>query len=388
MGGGVRDGMERGQGRSVDAHQSADRRYDRFKYTPSIYAALVLALLTIVLWNILAELEPLLILLYLSILVAAGIAEPVRWMERRGMNRALSILIVFSLIAALVAGVAWYAVPPLVGQFGSFVTDIPEYVERGERFQERWDEFEREYPVIDQLEERLMDLSAQAGAGATEILLNLPATIAKAVFAVTSILTFAFLFLMSWDRIKIGLLTLVHPKYREQTDLVLGEMGLRLGAYLRAKVIVMSIVGTWVYITLMLLGSAYALLAAILAALMEAIPRIGPWIGRFAIVLAVIPLGWRAVVIAVASHVVIENIKGFGLSPLIEGHQVDIHPLTAFISVIAGGLLFGWVGALIAVPTAAVIQVLFEYVIFPWRRNQLQDVEADTAPTVQLPAEE
>lgn len=358
---------------------------DRFRYTPSIYAALALALLTIVVWNILAELEWLLILLYLAVLVACGIAGPVGWIERRGLNRALSILIVFSAAVAVVVGIAWYAIPPLVGQAGALIDDIPDYVSQGEQLRTRWLELEAEYPALEQLEDRLLALSGQLGSTATGVLLNLPATIAKAVFAITSIFTFAFLFLMAWERMKMSVLMLVHPRHRDKTDEVLDEIGLRLGAYLRAKIIVMTIVGTWVYVTLMLLDSPYALLAAMAAALMEAIPRIGPWIGRAAIVLAVLPLGVAAVVIAVISHVIVENIKGLWLSPLIEGHVVDIHPLTAFISVIAGGLLLGWVGALVAVPTAAAIQAVLELVVIPWRRKQLETAEAEVTPTVDVP---
>ncbi len=355
---------------------------DRLRYTPSIYAALVLGLLTVVVWNILAELEWLLILLYLAVLVACGIAGPVGWIERRGINRALAILLVFSMIAAVFVGVAWYAIPPLVGQAGALIEEIPDYVSRAERLRMRWIALEETYPALEQLDERLIEISSQAGTTATEVLLGLPATIAKTVFAVTSILTFAFLFLMSWERLKTAVLMLLHPRHRDKTNQVLGEIGLRLGAYLRAKIIVMTIVGTWVYVTLMLLDSRFALLAALAAALMEAIPRIGPWIGRAAIVLAVLPLGAGAIIVAVVSHVIIENIKGFWLSPLVEGHVVDIHPLTAFISVIAGGLLLGWVGALVAVPTAAAIQAVIELVLIPWRRQQLETAELAFAPTV------
>jgi predicted PurR-regulated permease PerM len=348
----------------------------RFSLTASIYSALVLAFLTIVVWGFLVQLGPLLVLLYVSILVACGISAPVRWMERIGLGRAISILIVFAMVGAILAGVAWYAVPPLVGQTGTFIENVPDYVSRFEQLRNRWIALGEDYPVLVQLEGRVLEATNDLGAAATGFLIDLPSMIAKAVFGITSILTFAFLFLMTWERIKALLLSLIRPRHREITDQVLDEMGLRLGAYLRAKAIVMTIVGTWVYVTLLFLGSPYALLAAIIAALMEAIPRIGPWIGRAAIVLAVIPLGWKAVVIAVLSHVVIENIKGYGLSPLIEGSQVDIHPLTAFIAVIAGGLLLGWIGALVAVPTAAVIQVLVEQVLIPWRHRQIAAAEA------------
>ncbi len=228
-----------------------------------------------------------------------------------------------------------------------------------------------DYPILGQLDTRLLTLAESVGASATRTLLGLPKTVAKAIFSVTSILTLAFLLLLTWRDLRATIFSLIHLRHRKTTEAVLTEIGERLGAYLRAKVII----GAWVYVTLAVLGSPYAVLAAIFAGMMEVLPRIGPWIGRAAIVLAALPLGWKAVAIAVAAHVVIENIKGYGLSPLIEGSQVDIHPLTAFIAVIAGGLLLGWVGALIAVPSAAVVQVVVEDVLIPWRRRRVVAAE-------------
>jgi predicted PurR-regulated permease PerM len=351
----------------------------RFAYLPSIYGALVLAFFTVVAWRLLADLAWLLMLLYLAILLACGISAPVRWLERLRLPRAASILLVFLFVVLISTGMLVYALPPFLGQVGQYVENAPEYVERLQDLQERWDAWEREYPELASLREQGSGVLGSIGTSATSFVLALPTALATAIFGLFSVLTFAFLFLMTWDRMRALLLSLIHPRHRELTGTVLDEIGARLGAYLRAKVIVMSVVGVWVYITLVLLSSPYALLATFIAALMEAIPRIGPWIGRLAIVLATIPVGWEAVLIAVVSHVVIENIKGYWLSPLVEGHQVDIHPLTAFISVIAGGLLLGWVGALIAVPTAAAIQVIVEHVIIPWRRRQLVAAEAEWA---------
>jgi predicted PurR-regulated permease PerM len=349
---------------------------NQFAYLPSLYGALVLTLLTLGGVYLLVRLQFLLILLFLSVLVACGIAGPVRRLERVGIGRALAILIVYAVVGAVVAGIGWYALPRLVGQASAVAEDLPQQILQAQQARERLLAMQDDYPILEQLDARLLTLAESVGSRATRTLLGLPGVIAKAVFALTSILTLAFLLLVTWRQLRATLLSLIHPRHRETTEAVLAEIGNRLGAYLRAKVIVMVIIGTWVYATLALLDSPYAVLAAIFAGLMEALPKIGPWIGRAAIVLAVLPLGWEAVAIAVVSHVIIENIKGYGLSPLIEGSQVDIHPLTAFIAVIAGGLLLGWIGALIAVPAAAVVQVIVEDVLIPWRRRQLVPAEA------------
>ena len=362
------------------AGPTAPRHQHPFAYVPSIYGGLLLFLLTIGGVYLLARLQFLIILLFLSVLVACGISNPVRWLERRGLGRALAILLVYAVIGAILTGIGWYALPRLVGQAGTVAEVLPEQVAQAQRFRQRLIEMQADYPILGDLDARLVEIAEDAGGAVTRILLDLPAAIATTVFAVTSILTLAFLLLLTWGELRTTLMSLIDPRHRAKTEQVLTEMGERLGAYLRAKVIIMVIIGAWVYGSLALLGSPYAVLAAIFAGTVEVLPRIGPWIGRAAIVLAAAPLGWRAVAIAVVAHVVIENIKGYVLSPVIEGSQVDIHPLTAFIAVIAGGLLLGWIGALVAVPAAAVIQVIVEDVLIPWRRRRVALAEPTAAP--------
>ena len=361
-------------------------RADRFASLPSIYGALVLTLLTLGGVYLLARLQFLLILLFLSILVACGIAGPVRRLERIGLGRAPAILVVYLLIGAVLAAIGWYALPRLLGQAGAVAEDLPEQIVQAQQMRDRLLALQADYPILGDLDARLLAIAENAGASVTNTLLALPGAVATSVFAITSILTLAFLLLLTWRQMRNTILSLIQPGHRATTEAVLAEIGERLGAYLRAKVIIMVIIGAWTYASLALLGSPYAVLAAIFAGTMEALPRIGPWIGRAAIVLAALPLGWRAVAIAVVAHVVIENIKGYGLSPLIEGSQVDIHPLTAFIAVIAGGLLLGWIGALIAVPAAAVIQVVVEDVLIPWRHRQL-DPERGPGQLPPIPGE-
>jgi len=269
-------------------------RTNRLAYLPSIYGALLLTLLTLGGVLLLARLQFLLILLFMSVLVACGIAGPVRRLERAGLGRAPAVLIVYAAIGAVLAGIGWYALPRLFGQAGAVAQDLPEQIVQAQQVRNRLLAMQADYPILGDLDARLLALAEDAGASATNTLLALPGMVAKTIFAVTSILTLAFLLLLTWRQIKATILSLIHPLHRTTTEQVLAEIGERLGAYLRAKVIIMVIVGAWTYASLALLGSPYAVLAAIFAGTMEALPRIGPWIGRAAIVLAALPLGWRA----------------------------------------------------------------------------------------------
>ncbi len=342
----------------------------------SIYLALMLVVLSVVgLW-LLVKLQSLLVLIFVALLIATSLAGPVRTMQGWGIPRAVSILLNFLVVAGLVVGIIWFTVPPLIGQVTEAVESIPDRIAQFERLQARFNELEADYPVLAELEERGVASAGGLVETVSQTIVSLPAMITLIIFIISSLLTLSFLMLMSWSTIKPAMFRLIAPAHRDVTEHVLTTAGERLGAYVRAKVIISTIVGAWMYVTLMLLGSPIALLVSILAGLFETIPRIGPLIARAFIVIAVLPLGWRAVVIAFISHMVIDNIKGSWLSPLIEGHQVEVHPLTAFIAVMIGALLMGWMGALIAVPTAAVVQVIVEEVVIPWRLRKLGVLEA------------
>ncbi len=360
-----------------EPHGAGSGARSRLAYMPSIYTALLLFGLTVVGFYLLIQLQFLLILLFFSVLLASGVARPVRRLEQWRLPRPLAIGLVYLGILAVFAGIGWYVLPRLVGQAVNIAQDLPNRIEQTEQWRRRVEELGRDYPILERLDARLTAIASGAGEDVAARLLEMPQAFAKGLFSLMTIFTLAFLLLMTKDRMLDLLLSLFHPQQRATTRRVLDEMGVRLGAYLRSKVIIMVIVGTLVFATLFFLGSPYAVLVAIFAGAFEALPRIGPWIGRAGIVVAVLPLGWEKVAIAMVAHVVIENLKGLFLGPIIEGNQVDIHPLTAFVAIIAGGLLLGWVGAFIAVPAAAAVQVVVEDVLIPWRHRQLAAAEQE-----------
>ena len=353
----------------------------------SIYFALMLVVVSVIAIWLLVKLQSLLVLLFVALLIAASMAGPVRRLEKWGLSRAIAILLMFRVTAAAVVGMIWFTVPPLIGQISEAADSAPDRLAQFERLQTRYNELEAEYPILTEVEERAVSSAGDLLESFTQSVISLPALITLAIFIITSLMTLSFLMLTTWSTINTTMMRLIHPDHREITDRLLTSIGERLGAYVRAKVIISTIVSVWMYVVLVLLDSKIALLIAIVAGLFEIIPRIGPLIGRAIIVIAVLPLGWKAVLIAFALHMLIDNIKGSWLSPLIEGHQVDVHPLTAFVAVLAGALLMGWMGALIAVPLAAVVQVLVQEVAIPWRLRQVGDLEPAPDSVKQASAE-
>jgi predicted PurR-regulated permease PerM len=177
-------------------------------------------------------------------------------------------------------------------------------------------------------------------------------------------------------------LGLLHPRHREQTGFVLDEMWNRLGRYVRAKLIVMVIVGGLTFGALELIGVRYPLLLSVIVAFGELIPQVGPWIARVPLFAVAALGGGTMLLLVVITSLVIENLKGYLISPAVEGSQLDIDPLVVILAVLVGGALLGPLGALVAVPAAACVQVVCEEVVIPWRRRQLGTLDVDETDDV------
>jgi predicted PurR-regulated permease PerM len=172
---------------------------------------------------------------------------------------------------------------------------------------------------------------------------------------------------------------MIGPRYRRQTNDILAQMWEQLGHYVRAKLIVMLIIGSITFVVLYLLNMPFPLLLAIVVALGELIPRVGPWLARIPLLIFAAFEGLTIFILVAIASVLIENAKGLVISPFVEGDQLNVHPLLVFIAVLVGSSLLGAAGAFVAVPAAAVIQILFNEVIVPWRNDQFDEAAAAEA---------
>jgi predicted PurR-regulated permease PerM len=83
--------------------------------------------------------------------------------------------------------------------------------------------------------------------------------------------------------------------------------------------------------------------------------------------------GWVTFGLTFLASVIIDNLKGLLISPFVEGDQLDIHPLAVFVAVLVGATLAGPAGAFVAVPAAAIVDIVVREVVVPWRQDQIAD---------------
>jgi predicted PurR-regulated permease PerM len=349
----------------------ADKQEPLLRRALPIYVALLLALLSWVALLALARLEHVLLILFISVLFAAALSGPTERLEKLRVPRGVAVPLIYLAALALVVGLVWLVTPPLFGEIADFGEATPGYAERYESVREAYAELYDRYPSIGPFDERVSRLGEAIGERAAARAFELPSALFALLLDLLSVFVISTLLVSNRERILKAILELVHPRHRPKTREVLVTMWTRIGYYLRAKLIVMVIVGALTYGALLLIGVPFALPLALIVAVAEVIPRVGPWLARIPLLAIAAFEGLATLGITFAASILIQNLKGYVISPVIEGNQLDIHPLVVFISVLVGSALLGIAGAFVAVPAAAMVQVLYDDVVRPWRLGQL-----------------
>ena len=345
-----------------------------------IYLALLLAILSWVAIRALAELTHVLLILFVSVLFAAALTGPVNRLERWRVPRAISVIAIYVGAAAVVVGILWLVTPPLFDQLANLGDEAPRYAERYEGLRDRYEDLRQNYSSLPPFDTQLERLGNAILERAGDLVISLPSTLFGLFLDALSVFVISMLLVTNRERIMGFTLSLVHPSDRDLVRSLLDRMWMRVGAYLRAKVIVMGIVGAITYLALLVIGVPFALVLAIIVALGEAIPRAGPWLARIPLLGIAALQGLTTFLLVLVASVVIENAKGYAISPYVEGEQLDIHPLLVFVSVLIGATLGGFAGAFIAVPAAAIVDLFIREVVVPWRRREITEDAVSEAP--------
>ena len=334
-----------------------------------------------------------LVLLFLAIIVGEAIRPFVMWMMRYRIPRPVGVLLIYLTAFAVLGVLLWFLLNPLVQQIRVLSANVPGYITQ----LETWvTQIAQAVNAQGALQEALTSLSRSLAGllqSSAPTLISLPFTVVAGIFSsiisVVVVLTMALFWLLSSAKLKPFVVSLFPVGMQDQVTDVIAELGRTLGGYVQGTAIGMVLIGTLTSVGLFILGTPYALLLGVLAGLLELLPYIGPWVSGMAAVLvaliAVDPL--KAIEVAIL-FVVIQQVEGSVMQPLVMSRAVHVDPLLVIVAVLIGIELMGIVGAILAVPTAAMIQVLMVRVVAPAIRRTVARVESShvTVPPVPPPA--
>ena len=223
-------------------------------------------------------------------------------------------------------------------------------------------------------------------------LLQLGFTAAEAVISIVSVLTMVYFWLTERARLQRFALALVPADRRGGTREAWNQIELRLGGWVRGELILMGFIGVTTTIAYFLIGLQGPLLLGLIAALCEAIPLVGPAIGAIpALVVAALTGDIQTVILVAAVYFVLQIIEGNVLVPLVMHNTIGVPPLLVFVGILAGGVIAGIPGALLAVPLITVVLVVLERMqarespvpLSPEKPpEEIEDLVGDEAPTL------
>jgi predicted PurR-regulated permease PerM len=305
-------------------------------------------------------------LVYVSALLAIGLAPIVRAVERqkilpvgtRRFPRWLAILTLYLTLLITLVGLGFAVVPPLVKQGQALWTRLPDLFARGQQFLMERGLIDHELTMSEALRKAP---TGMLGAGdAVTTVVGAVFGLAGGVFGVVTILILTFYMLVESDTIFRRFVRLFPVEQRLRVATVSSDISVKVSAWLGGQLLLGAIIGTTATIGLWLLGVPYFFVLGLLAGIGELIPMVGPIISAIPALIVALTVSPGMALGVGAFFLAQQQFENHLLVPKLMERQVGVSAVTVIIALLVGGSLLGIVGALLAVPTAAVLQVIFD----------------------------
>ena len=352
---------------------------------------LVILLLAAALIAVIARLEVLFVALFVALLVTSLLQPGAAWLRRRGVPGVLATAGVLVAALGVLLGVLFLAVRSVVDQFDELTAAVLDGFEKVRLWVEGTFGLS-----LDQLQARASDLLSGLGGGGGD-----GGGIASSAFGAAStalevvsgagIALFATIFFVhDGPRIWGWVASLFPPGARTHVNEAGQLSWSTLSGYARGTVLIAAIDATGIGVGAWLIGVPLAGTIAVLVFFFSFIPIVGALLsGLVAVLIALATQGLTAALLVLVIVILVQQLEGHILQPLIQGKLVAIHPLAVVLAVAGGSIVAGLVGAVIAVPIVAVANVLVRYTAQVSRRQPSHPVPnpaADDPDPVQAPA--
>jgi putative heme transporter len=325
------------------------RRIVRFELAPQ--TMIVIGLIIVGVW-LLVRLVPVLLVLIGALMIVGALNPLVAALERRKIPRLGSIGIVFGTAVGLVALGAFLTVPVLVAQLRSLGEHEPEIRARVVEYLQR-------SPLTETLANELRDIQYSAllkDSKTTLITASVRAVVITA-YAIASVFL-ALYIMVDRDRLRAASFTLVPRAHHVRFSRVLVNLETIVGGYIRGQVITCVLIGIFIFVLLMVCRVENALALAVLGGVLDVLPYIGPLLTIAPVVIAAYAVGPAIAVTVLVLLILYEEFESRILVPLIYGRALRLPASVVFMSLLAGGVLAGIAGALLALPVAAAVLML------------------------------
>jgi predicted PurR-regulated permease PerM len=338
-----------------------DSEWRRPSITPlSLFLVLVAA-------YVLLKIQLVLVLVVLAVLFATIIERPVMALHRRRVPRPLSILAVYVMIIGGLTLAGILAAPTIQDEARRFRDEAPEQITE---LRNEWrfsDNNLLRGAGVNALNRLLAEIDSPSSPS-EEVTVGIITGVGGGIVGLLTVFVMAFYYLTEKALLRQIILNQIKPSSRERIDRVWDLVEAQVGRWLRGQLTLCLIIGSLSFIGYGLMDVRFWPLLGLWAGITEIIPIVGPWLGGIPAVAIAATMSWDKAIMVTIFVVLLQFLENSILVPRVMKGAVGLSPLTVFVAILAGTQYLGIIGALLAIPIAAGIQVILaEY--FKGRRE-------------------
>jgi len=324
--------------------------------------------------------------LIIAAFLAIAVAGPVNFFQRY-MKRGLAIALTYLCVLAIPIGLGAVLIPPIVNQVSDVATNAPNYVNDVEDYVHKnktLNDLNEKYDITQKLSDEAQKLPSKAG-DAAKVLRDIGFGLVSSIFAGLTILILSIFMVAAGPRWFESFIRMQRPEHAERIERTLRRIANAVGNYVGGALLQATIAGVTAFIMLKVLGVPFAGPLAVVIFVFDLIPVVGATIGavlvRIVTAFVNFPL---TLIIWIVFAIVYQQVENYVIQPQIQKRATKVEAFIILVAVLFGSTLFGVLGAILAVPFAASIQIaVAEYLEF--RREVTAAEQEAGGPTAAPP---
>lgn len=326
------------------------------------FVAALGVLLAMGLVSVIQHLSQVLMLLTVSLFLALGLDPVIQWVQRRGVRRPVAVLLVFLGVIAVFGAIVAVIAPPVVQEAGELAREAPAYAQDllKNRSLRRLDQ---QYGIIDQITARL-----KSGTLWTSVfggVLGAGKAVLSGFFSAFTVLVLTMYFAASMPAVKASVYRMAPRSRRERFVYLSEEITRRVGGYVIGQITIATINGICSFIMMTIVGVPYAAVLAVTVGLLGLIPMVGATLGAVIVVIVALFDSPTSAIIVAVYYVVYQQLENYLVAPRVMRRTVSVPGPVTIIAALAGATLLGILGALMAIPVAAGLLLIYQEVLLP-----------------------
>jgi predicted PurR-regulated permease PerM len=303
-----------------------------------------------------------LVLIGLALFLAIGLEPAVHWLMRSRMPRALAVAIVAIGVLGGIGGFLALAIPPLVAQAEAFSRQLPAYIAQIHDHSSTLGRLDARF----HLEQRVTAaVGGDSGSKLASGLLGAGRMVLSATAAAFTVLILTLYLLIDLPRIRRLGYRLTPAPRRPRVILIGDEITAKVGRYVMGNLLTSLIAGVGTFLWLLAWGVPYPIVLGIMVAILDLIPVVGSTIAGIIVSLVALTVSLPIAIATAIFYIVYRLLEDYLIVPRVIGHAVDIPATATVVAVLIGGTAFGLLGALVAIPAAAAIDILLRETVYP-----------------------